>query len=460
MAVFSASSAAKRLWHRVAPSAIEGDDDTSRAARILFTLVIVGLAIDAVMGLAVVIFYPVSSYLAVFAINGPRILVFAGILVLMRFGWVRLASTVFVFSLWAFTSFGAWMEGGLRSPMLTLFFPLILIAALLLGRKAAVLVTALCVGSAIGFFLMERTGVFLAGSAPPSAERFWSGYLVSLTIVVVVAMLGNSELRRSNRALRLEIEERRALEAQLQHAQRMEAVGRLASGLAHDVKNHLMVISAHSEALQRQAGQDHAKRARVGQIMEVVYRASELVQRLLVFSRSDKPNPREVDLNRLIEDTVGMLQPTISAEIELQTRLSPTLGPVRADPTRIQQVLLNLAINACDAMPDGGVLCIETASREVGPHDAMAPGRYAVITVQDSGEGMEQEVQSRAFEPFFTTKIEGVGTGLGLAVVRGIIKEADGHISLKSEPGRGTTFMIHLPCAPFDAQSEVLRPTA
>lgn len=444
------SSALNRLWRGIAPSIAEGDEDTARTARILFILLVVGLALDAVMGLATVLFYPRDSYGSLIVINGPRVLVFLGLLLFMRSGSIRVASTVFVLSLWVFTSIGVGLEGGLRSPMFTLFFPLILIAALLLGWRFAVLVAALSVGTAVAVYLVESSADPLIQSVSPSVERLWSGYLVSLAIVVSVALLANSELRRSNRALRSEIKERRALEEQLLHSQRMEAVGHLASGLAHDVNNHLTVISAHCETVGSSLQKGSKAEEQVGRAMEAVARASKLARQLLVFSRSDKPNPKLVDLNRLIGEAVAMLRPTLGRNVTLSTELTPDLDPVQVDPTQLQQVVLNLAINACDAMPSGGTLLIGTGNGQPRSSEPLPPGRYVTLTIQDTGEGMSSEVRSQAFEPFFTTKAPGAGTGLGLAVVNGIVHEAGGHISLESEPALGTTFRIHLPCVSAD----------
>jgi len=243
--------------------------------------------------------------------------------------------------------------------------------------------------------------------------------------------------------------ERRLLEEQLRQSQKMEAVGRLAGGVAHDFNNLLGVILGYSELLE-QEHPDGPGRPKVEEIRKAAERAAALTRQLLAFSRKQVLDLRVVDLNAVLADTASMLRRLIGEDIDLQIRTAPDLGRVRADPSQIGQVLMNLAVNARDAMPKGGRLVLRTANVEVGDEaarepQAPAPGRYVTLTVSDQGRGMAPDVLSHVFEPFFTTKEIGKGTGLGLATVYGIVKQSGGSIAVQSTPGTGTTFVISLP---------------
>jgi PAS domain S-box-containing protein len=247
-----------------------------------------------------------------------------------------------------------------------------------------------------------------------------------------------------------DVTERRTLEQQLRQAQKMEAVGRLAGGVAHDFNNLLMVIRGHSELLRLRLAQDEALRHHAEEIDKAAGRAAGLTQQLLAFSRKQMVQPRVLNLNAVVTDTEGMLRRLIGEDIELVTRTEPALGHVKADPGQIEQIIVNLAVNARDAMPRGGKLIVETENTEldsvfVSQHPGARPGRYVMLAVSDSGVGMSAETQAHIFEPFFTTKEMGHGTGLGLATVYGIVKQSDGYISVYSEAGRGTTFKVYLP---------------
>ncbi len=253
-----------------------------------------------------------------------------------------------------------------------------------------------------------------------------------------------------NAKLSREIAARKGLEDQLRQAVKMEALGRLASGVAHDFNNLLAVISGNSQLLLGKMDEEDARRDLVHEITNAVERADLVTRQLLTFGRGHDTNLRMVDLNAIIVDFESMLRRLVGENIEVSTALDSSLGTVRADPTHIEQVLMNLAVNARDAMPQGGNLVMETKNVSLDKEYCIAnrgvrAGQYAMLAVSDTGGGMEKEVMDRIFEPFYTTKRAGEGTGLGLAVVFGIVQNHGGHITCRSERGTGTRFEICLP---------------
>jgi PAS domain S-box-containing protein len=243
---------------------------------------------------------------------------------------------------------------------------------------------------------------------------------------------------------------RRALEEQVRQSQKLEAVGLLAGGVAHDFNNLLTVVSGYSDVLARNPTLDPRGKEAISEIKNASERAISLARQLLAFSRKQVLRPQPIDLNAVIGEINKLIRRLIGDRISLVTKLAAGLSPVTADCGQIEQVILNLAGNARDAMPEGGTLTITTANVTVGPKEAanqpgLRPGRYALLTATDTGRGMDPATQARVFEPFFTTKEPGEGTGLGLAVVHGIVTQSDGHITVQSEPGRGSTFRVLLP---------------
>jgi len=246
------------------------------------------------------------------------------------------------------------------------------------------------------------------------------------------------------------IAENKKLEAQLYQAQKMEAVGRLSGGIAHDFNNLLTSILGYSQMLLLEVDENHPFREKIGSIYAAGERAAGLTRQLLTFSRRQVLEMKVVDPNLIVEELTRMLQRLIGEDIELSIVCRPLHGNIVADAGQIEQILMNLAVNAKDAMPRGGRLTIETDAaildeEYAGQHSGVTPGPYVVLTVTDSGEGMDREIQEQIFEPFFTTKEPGKGTGLGLATVYGIIQQHNGHVYVYSEPGRGTTFRLYFP---------------
>ena len=244
---------------------------------------------------------------------------------------------------------------------------------------------------------------------------------------------------------------RRQLEEQFRQAQKMEAVGRLSGGVAHDFNNLLGVIIGYSEFLQEQLPPQNSLRGSVDEILNAGKRAASLTRQLLAFSRQQVLAPKVIDLNTAVSDMEKLLRRLIGEDIELRTSLAHNLGRVKADQGQFEQVIMNLAVNARDAMPQGGKLAISTenffmdgAFVQRYPYPVQ-PGPYICVTVTDTGIGMNAETKARAFEPFFTTKEKGKGTGLGLATVYGVVKQSGGYIDIDSSPGAGTAFKIYLP---------------
>ena len=294
---------------------------------------------------------------------------------------------------------------------------------------------------------LRRTGV-----ATPWEKQFIckDGKRVSV-LIGVTTMIGISGETEAVSFI-LDLTERKRLEQQLRQAQKMEAVGQLAGGIAHDFNNLLSIIIGYSELLEARFDASDPLRAKLEQIRRAGQRAATLTRQLLTFSRKQVLEPKVLELNHVVADTLRMLQYLIGEDIELIAVPRSNLWHVSADPGQVEQVIINLAVNARDAMPKGGKLTIETDNFEIDEvfvrqHAGSVPGSYVMLSVTDTGCGMDEETKGHIFEPFFTTKALGKGTGLGLATVYGVVKQSGGYISVYSDLGRGTSFKIYLPRA-------------
>jgi two-component system cell cycle sensor histidine kinase/response regulator CckA len=281
----------------------------------------------------------------------------------------------------------------------------------------------------------------------------------SLIDVEITAGRVQFEGRPAALVLAHDVTERRRLEERLAQAEKMEAIGRLAGGVAHDFNNLLTVISGYAEILLAKA--DMPGREQLGEIAHAAEQAAGLTRSLLAFSRRQVLHPRVLDVNEIVAGMEPIVRRIIGDDVSVGVRLAPELAPVEADQAQLERVILNLAANARDAMPDGGRLTIETADVEldedyVRSRGEGTPGPNVLLAVSDTGVGMSDDVRRHLFEPFFTTKSPGAGTGLGLATVFGVVKQSGGSIYVYSEEGRGTTFKIYLPAAPRDAEVETV----
>ncbi|QJX00977.1 response regulator [Frigoriglobus tundricola] len=356
------------------------------------------------------------------------------------------------------------------------------ITTLLLGVRVGVCAVALNALTLLGIGLAGFAAPEMAVSWHPPSAAGWVvtamnfvlvNFVLVVTIGVVLAALERlaerehearallererADLVAANAALDQQVRERRELESQLVHARKMEAVGQLAGGVAHDFNNLLTVINGCSDLVLEALPPADAGRVMLTQIRDAGQRAAALTRQLLAFSRRQVLAPQVISPNAVVANIEKMLARLIGEDVRVETVLSPDTSRIRVDPGQFEQVLLNLATNARDAMPTGGRLTIETENLVLARGDALSrwgarPGAYVALRVSDTGCGMAPEVKARMFEPFFTTKDPGKGTGLGLATVFGIVKQSDGFIDAESEAGRGTCFRILFPAVTDDVR--------
>jgi two-component system, cell cycle sensor histidine kinase and response regulator CckA len=276
------------------------------------------------------------------------------------------------------------------------------------------------------------------------------GREVPVSLVALAHFRGDDTIERYSTVAR-DLSREKELEEQLFQSQKMEALGRLAGGVAHDFNNLLAVIIGGTDLALGAVSAESPLRELLEGVLDASKRATELTQQMLTFSRKSVARPRVmVDVNDVIERMKHILRRLLGKDIELRVRLAPDLGTIKADPSQVEQVVLNLVVNARDAMPTGGTLTVQTQAafvNEAVAHGPTKPGPHVVLHVSDTGTGMDAETKTHIFEPFFTTKRPGEGTGLGLSTVFGIVKQSGGIIRVDSELGRGTSFDIFFPCA-------------
>ena len=270
---------------------------------------------------------------------------------------------------------------------------------------------------------------------------------------------------RMRNTLKKNDQQREQLEGQLRQSQKMEALGQMAGGVAHDFNNLLTIIRGHSDILQQRLGRGDPLQTSSEQIMKAADRAASLTRQLLAFCRMQVLQPKVLDLNDLVSEMYKLLRRLVREDIAFRFQAGESLGRIKADPGQIEQVIVNLTVNACDAMPEGGTLTIETCNVEADEELArsrppLQPGDYVLLVVTDTGYGMDGNTRARIFEPFFTTKEKGKGTGLGLATVYGVVKQSGGCIWVESEPGKGARFEVYLPRVADIEKTEVLAPRA
>ncbi|MBN2391898.1 MAG: response regulator [Anaerolineae bacterium] len=291
-----------------------------------------------------------------------------------------------------------------------------------------------------------------------TANKMWRGHIVNkrkdgrlyTAETAIIPVRNGTAVPRSFVSLQRDVSHELEVQDQYHRALKMQAVGRLAAGLAHDFNNLLAAINGFAQLIQRHNHLSDRARVWVEGIIGATERASELAVQLLTFSRSDPQNPKTLDLNAIIDDAQYLLQNIVTDAIAVQVSSAPDLWTVRADPSQLERILVNLAANARDAMPDGGLLLLRTANVTLTAEDVvfdpeLQPGDYVMLSVSDTGLGMSDEVQVHLFEPFYTTKVPGKGTGLGLATVYSIVKQSGGAIRVHSQIGQGTTFELYLP---------------
>ena len=452
---------------RLAPPTFEGDPDKTRIGGLLHSSLLAMFA----MGLVFVPLGAMSpgSYPGVLAIMAAMTaLVPASLLWLVRRGHVRL-SCVLLVSLFFMAIVGAVaVVGSVRAPIASLFLVCIVIAGLIFNHRGTVVVAVLSLLAIFGLWSAERAGLlapFRDAQFAPVLTLVGAITATAAFVIIVTRSVNGAlnRLRLSEQRLSESLETLKETQSQLLHTQKMEAVGRLAGGVAHDFNNLLTAIMGYSDLLLGDTTHNPATASRLRGIQSAAERAAALTSQLLAFSHKQLLQPRVLDLNAVVGDMKEMLGRMLGEDIVLELELAPRLGHVMADPGQAQQIIINLVVNARDAMPHGGRLTIATSGLDETEECGREPmvvrsGPGVVLTVTDTGVGMDAETQSRLFEPFFTTKEPGEGTGLGLSSVYGIVEQSGGDICVDSEPDHGTTFRIWLPRT--DAPLEARQPSA
>ena len=359
-----------------------------------------------------------------------------GVWLLLRAGHARAGSFLAVVTTWCVIAGAALVTGGVGAVHYVTFASILVMAGLLLGSGGAIIVAVLTIG-------LGQFAPVIATIAPPAPAlvRIAFAYL----FIIVFLALAQRELREATR-------QRRRLEEELSQAQKMESLGRLAGGIAHDFNNILTAIVSYTEMAQEDSADRPEVSAHLSEVLRAALRASDLVRQILVFSRTRSEARVPVSLPQIIRDALQLLEPALPGVVTVEFDPGTGHRMVLADPAQMQQVIVNLGMNAGQAMREGGTLRIGVLPVVVAPGGnppvpGLAPGKYMVVSIADTGPGMDPETRERIFEPFFSTKAPGEGSGLGLSVVHSIVRNHQGGINVSSTPGRGSTFEVFLPAS-------------
>jgi signal transduction histidine kinase/ActR/RegA family two-component response regulator len=448
---------------RLRPPAFETDSEKTRIAGNLNAIALAALLVTVLHSLVLLV---LSSWAGLMW-SIPRLLLITFVLIMLHRGRVRSASILALSGAWLIQFAVAATGGGVRTPGFGGMVLIVLVAGLLFGQRAAFIVAALSTLSGLLLVYAEVRGMLPPPSASYTPSVIWAAQAVWFVLAAVLLHLATSSINEALNRARHELAERKMVEQalirteeQLRQSQKMEAVGRLAGGVAHDFNNLLTPIIGHAELVLLALDRGHPARKDLEEISKAAERAASLTKQLLAMSRKQIVQPKVVKLNTVVADMEEMLRRLVGEDLEFIVTLGPGLGQVRADPGQLQQVLMNLVVNARDAMPHGGRLSITTANVYLDDISAAADarlgsGHYVVLAVSDSGCGMDSETQARIFEPFFTTKDHSKGTGLGLSTAYGIIEQSGGHILVHSELGFGSTFKVYLPM--IGEEGEILK---
>jgi signal transduction histidine kinase/CheY-like chemotaxis protein len=369
-------------------------------------------------------------------------------LVALRRGWLRLTSLILCATFLVVPVWGALHSGGVRAPSIPTLLMGVALAGQLLGETAALVAALLASGAAIALGFLGAHGMFPRPQTLHSDPAYAVGIVVELVALGAFSAFGARLVHKMLLRLRAEQQNQRALEAQLSDARRLEYIGRLAGGIAHDFNNVLTVILGNAYAgLRPGPSPPDQQRVLLEEIREAGERAAQLTRQLLTFARRQNIEPRPVDVGLSLRGMTAFLRRLVPENIDLAVEGPPGLT-VSADPAQLEQVVVNLVGNARDAMPEGGRLLVRAGEDRLGSGHERPPlraGSYVVLTVTDSGRGMDDATQAHLFEPFFTTKPPGQGTGLGLATVASVAKQGNGHVFVSSGAGQGSTFEVYLP---------------
>ena len=407
---------------------------------------------------------------AIVVINGLGL----GLLALNQRGRAILASKLLIGGLITLVTIMGLTAGGVRSPGVTMYFLFVLMAGLLLGQRAGVRVGITCAALSFGFMVLENTGHLPEPWAPYKPETFWLLNCLYMGLVLALLRIATDALARGLRRVNAELKERqtaerereeadrrrRESEAQLRQSQKMEALGTLAGGIAHDFNNILAAIVGNAELALGEMHVNGPARDSIEEIKRAGVRAAGIVKRILLFSRRQEADQKVIALVPVIEDAMRLLHVIVPKNVHVRTQYAPDLPAVNADAAQMSQVVMNLATNAAHAIgAKPGEVSVAVDAVNVSYDEAAASpdlreGRYVLMTVRDTGVGMDRATLERVFEPFFTTKGH-EGTGLGLSVVLGIVQEHGGAIKVESEPGIGTAVRVFLPAVASDLATVV-----